>query len=108
MTPTMIGVSIFIAAAGAAGIVWFQRRRGAASARRRDGMMARVGMDFGTEPFDAPRKRALMTESRRRCMECSRDSHCDRWLAGEVEGDSAFCPNAQTFRNSVGTNIHNH
>ena len=100
MTPAAIGLSLLVVAA-ATGVIWFRRRRSAEVERRMRGMMARVGMDFGTEPSDESRKRAALKETRRRCLKCARDAHCDRWLAGEAEGDSAFCPNAQTFRDSL-------
>ncbi len=105
MTPTMISAAIIMVAVGIASIVWLHGYRVAASTRRMKGMMTRVGLDFGTATLDDPRTKAIMKETRRRCMKCPREDFCDRWLAGKVKGDNSFCRNAQTFRNLTGTNI---
>ena len=106
MTPTMISVAILMVAVAISSIVWLQGYRVATSARRMKGMMTRIGLDFAAAAPDDPRTAAFMKQTRRRCMKCPREDFCDRWLAGEVGGDNAFCPNAATFRMATGTDVH--
>ncbi len=98
MGPTQISVAIVMVAVAVASIVWLQTSEAAASARRMMGMMTRVGLGAETARLGDPRTMAIRKEARRRCRRCPRGDLCDRWLAGKVEGDNAFCPNAQTFR----------
>jgi hypothetical protein len=98
MTPTQISVAIFMVGVAFASIVWLQTSEAAASARRMMGMMKRVGLELGIATFRDPRTMAIEKEVRRRCRRCPREGVCDRWLAGRVGGDTAFCPNARTFR----------
>jgi hypothetical protein len=91
-----IKLAIFMVAVSVALLAWFQRSRVAASVRRMRGMMTRIGRDPVAAQAD-PRNLAIVREMRRRCIRCPREDYCDRWLAGEVEGDNAFCPNAQTL-----------
>jgi hypothetical protein len=98
MTPTIISVAIFMVGVSVASIVWLQGYRVAASARRLTDMMARVGLDPEIATPGDPRSKAIIKETRQRCMRCPREDLCDRWLAGKVTGDDTFCPNAQTFR----------
>jgi hypothetical protein len=58
-------------------------------------MLARAGVD----PEVARRgdTEAIIQDVRRRCGRCRSEALCDRWLAGKVEGDNSFCPNAQIF-----------
>jgi hypothetical protein len=94
MNPTLfeIGAAIVMVTVGIALIAWFATDLAAASARRMMTMMARAGVagHGGTE--------GIMREARRRCRGCRSEELCDRWLAGKVEGDNGFCPNAQVFR----------
>ena len=103
VTPTAISIAIFMVAASVAHFVWFQGSLTAASARRMMGIMTRVGLNPGAAPLGDPRTKAIIKEARQRCARCPREDFCDRWLAGEVEGDNAFCLNAQTFRVLAGT-----
>lgn len=59
--------------------------------------MTSLGLDPGMFTFIDPQSMAIGKEVRRRCRRCLREDLCERWLAGEVEGDNNFCPNAQTF-----------
>jgi hypothetical protein len=68
------------------------------SARRMMHMMALSGLDPGIATHGDPRNNATIKEVRNRCRECSSEKLCDQWLAGQVEGDNCFCPNAKTFR----------
>jgi hypothetical protein len=87
----MVGVAVAI-------IVWLRGSEAAASGKRLTGMMMRVGLDPAAARLGDAQTRAVMKESRRRCGNCPREDLCDRWLAGDVEGDNAFCRNARTFR----------
>ena len=102
MGPIQISVAIIMVGVALAIIVWLRSSQEAASAKRMMGMMTRVGLDPGTATLGDPRVMATRKEARRRCMRCPREDLCDRWLAGEVEGDNAFCPNAQAFRALAG------
>ena len=96
MTPTLfeIGAAIFMVAVSIALVVWFSRDLAAASGRRMRNMLAHAGVD----PEVARRGDAMMRDVRSRCSKCRSEDLCDRWLAGGVEGDNGFCPNAEIFR----------
>jgi hypothetical protein len=98
MNPTLfeIGVAIVMVAVSVALIVWFSRYMAAASGRRMTQMLTRAGVD----PEVARRgdTEAIIQDVRSRCLRCRSEDLCDRWLAGKVEGDDSFCPNAQIFR----------
>jgi hypothetical protein len=61
------------------------------SAHRQQRMMQHVGVD----PSQVQGSEAVL---RTRCRHCPAEALCERWLAGEVEGDNLFCANAATFR----------
>jgi hypothetical protein len=90
-----IGVAIFMVAVSVALVVWFSRYVAATSQGRMMQMLARAGVD----PEVARRgdTEAIIQDVRRRCGRCRSEALCDRWLAGKVEGDNSFCPNAQIF-----------
>lgn len=90
--------AIFMVAVIGALFIWFMRSESAASTGRMMGMMKRVGLDPGSAVLGRRQTGAALKAARRRCGRCPREDFCDRWLAGEVEGDDAFCPNAGTFR----------
>ncbi|MDO8598256.1 MAG: DUF6455 family protein [Sulfuricaulis sp.] len=98
MNPTLfeIGVAIFMVAVGVALVVWFSRYVAAASGRRMMHMLTRAGVD----PAVARQgdTEAIIRDVRSRCGRCMSEDLCERWLAGKVEGDNSFCPNAQIFR----------
>jgi len=96
MIPTLfeIGVAIFMVTVSIALLAWFSRDLAVASGRRRMNMLARAGVD----PEVARRGDAIMRDVRSRCGKCRSEDLCDRWLAGGVEGDNDFCPNAEIFR----------
>ena len=103
MNPTLfeIGVAILMVTVIVALVVWLSRNMAATSEGRRMKMLARVGVD----PEVARRgdAEAIMRDVRSRCGKCRAEDLCDRWLAGSVEGDNDFCPNAQIFRSLTGT-----
>ena len=98
MNPTLfeIGVAIFMVAVSIALVVWFFRYTAAASGRRMIHMLTGVGVD--PEVARQGDNEAIMRDVRSRCLRCRSEDLCDRWLAGKVEGDDGFCPNAQIFR----------
>ena len=95
MTPTIISVAILLVAVNVALLVWFRGSVAAATAGRTMGMMKRVGLSPEAASRDDAATKALVKEIRQRCRRCPREDFCDRWLAREVEGDNAFCRNAQ-------------
>jgi hypothetical protein len=98
MNPTFfqIGVAIFMLAVSISLVVWFFRYLAAASERRMMHMLARAGV--APEVAKHGDTEAVIRDVRTRCRRCRVEDLCDRWLAGEVEGDHSFCPNAQIFR----------
>lgn len=98
MNPTLfeIGVAILMVAVSVALVVWFSRSVAAASERRMTHMLMRAGVD--REVARHGDSEAILQDARRRCGGCRFEDLCDRWLAGKVEGDNSFCPNAQIFR----------
>lgn len=95
MDPTQISVAIAMVGVAGALIVWL---RSDMAARRMTTMMTRVGLVSLPATFGGLRTSAIRKVMLRRCRRCPREGLCERWLAGKVEGDNSFCPNAQTFR----------
>ena len=98
MNPTLFefGVAALMVGVSVALIVWFLRDMAAASERRMMNMMTRAGGD-GDVAKDGGTV-AIARDVWSRCRRCRSEGLCDRWLAGSVEGDNSFCPNAQLFR----------
>lgn len=105
MDPLQIGAALLVIAAVAGGVVWLQRSDVAAATRRREAMMKRIGFDPALVSLDNPKTRTAGQVVRRRCGKCRQVDLCERWLAGEVGGSTAFCPNAQAFRNLTDANL---
>lgn len=86
-----------LAMAGAAVVLFFAFRHFlvANSDRRMRAMIESVGLD--PDEVTNANIDTVMKEVRQRCRDCKVDDVCDRWLAGEVDGDNAFCPNARVF-----------
>ena len=97
MNPTLfeIGVATLMVAVSVALIVWFSRHMAAASGSRMMHMLRRAGVDG--EVAKHGDTAAIIQDVRSRCRRCRSEDLCDRWLAGSVEGDNSFCPNAQLF-----------
>ena len=98
MNPTLfeIGVTIFMVVVSVALVVWFFGHAPAASEKRMMHMLTRAGVD--PEFSRHVDTWAILHVARGRCSRCRSEDLCDRWLAGNVEGDNSFCPNAQIFR----------
>ena len=92
-----IGVTTVFVGVTAILIFLFRRRLRFDSTRRMYRMMARVGV--------YPRRFSSLYEGadldmqavRTRCRMCPAEDRCERWLAGKIEGDNGFCPNAKVF-----------
>ena len=103
MNPTLFesGVATVMVAVSIGLVMWFARDTAAASGRRMMRMLASAGLtpDVATHSDIE----AVIQDVRRRCRGCRSEDLCDRWLAGKVEGDNGFCPNAQIFRSLART-----
>ena len=98
MNPALFefGATIFMVTVSVALVVWFSGRAAAASEKRMMHMLARAGADPGFSGHDDTW--AILQVARGRCSRCRSRDLCDGWLAGNVEGDNSFCPNARIFR----------
>ena len=98
MNPTLIeiGVAIIMVAASFALIVWISRYLAAVSGRRMMRMLTCAGVAPELARHGDPE--TIIRDVRSRCLRCRSEDLCDRWLAGKVEGDNSFCPNAEIFR----------
>ena len=105
MTPTHFSVALAMVAVTVILFLWFQRSLAAGSARRMTRMVTRVGLDLEIATRSDPRTKAVVTEARRRCGNCRVEDFCNRWLAGQCEGDDSFCPNARVFHSLASTGL---
>jgi hypothetical protein len=75
----------------------------ATSERRMVSMLESVGLDPANAFIGEPNSvldcviAATMKEVRQRCRTCTTEDICERWVAGEEDGDNDFCPNAKVF-----------
>lgn len=98
-----IGTAILLVVVATALFVGFCRKLEAASRSRLRRMMAHYGLDLDKlANFDAGTG-LDMHAVRSRCRRCPVENVCERWLAGEIAGDNAFCPNAKIFAGAVKT-----
>ena len=84
----MIAVSVIL-------VMGLRTYMATASERRMMRMLTSIGLD--PEITTLRDTEAIMKEVRSRCQKCQKEAVCENWLAGEVEGDNTFCPNAQVF-----------
>ena len=103
MNPTVfeLGFALFIVAVSVSLVVWFWRYMAATSERRTMQMMTRAGV--APELARRGDTEAIIKDVRTRCRKCASEDFCDRWLAGKVDGENSFCPNAKLFRSLAGT-----
>jgi hypothetical protein len=94
-------LAIFMVVVSGALVVWFWRYRSAESQRRMTQMLTRAGVP--PEVLGRGDVEAIIKDVRSRCRACSSEDLCERWLAGKVEGENDFCPNAEIFRNLART-----
>lgn len=90
------GVVILIVVVSIALVVWFSRQAAAVSEKRMMQMLTRAGAHPELSRHDDTW--AVLQVARGRCSMCRSEDLCDGWLAGNVEGDNSFCPNARIFR----------
>lgn len=103
MTSTLSQIlTAIILAALAIVLVWgYLRYKAAGSDRRLQAMLEKVGVDRTIA--ESRDNEAIMKEVRSRCGRCQTEDVCERWLAGAVEGDNEFCPNAGIFEVLAGS-----
>ncbi len=84
----MVGIALIL-------IFAYRKFLAANSERRLQAMLESVGLD----PAIASNgdTEAVMSAVRRRCRSCASEALCERWLAGDEQGDNAFCPNSRLF-----------
>jgi hypothetical protein len=100
MNPTLFEISfaVLVVAVSVALVVWFWKDMAAASERRTMDMLAGAGV--GSIP---PGNESIMQDVQKRCRRCPSEGLCERWLAGTVEGNNSFCPNAPILRKLTNT-----
>ncbi|HXP60505.1 MAG TPA: DUF6455 family protein [Dongiaceae bacterium] len=103
MSPSLfqLTLAIFMVVVGGSLVVWFWRYLAAGSERRMTQMLTRAGVT--PEVIKRSDVEAIIKDVRSRCRACSSEDLCERWLAGKVEGENDFCPNAQIFRSLART-----
>jgi len=94
-TLSSIGTAILFLAIAAALVVWFRNKLATGSLSRMNRMMASIGLN--SDKIAQSDTGLDMKAVRTRCRMCPSEDLCERWLAGEVEGDNGFCPNAKEF-----------
>ncbi len=105
MDPSIIKIEIAVAmvAASIVLLMWLQGSMTATSIGRMMRMIARIGLAPGRLARRDRQTVNLMEGVRQRCARCPREDRCERWLAGELEGGNAFCPNARIFEALIET-----
>ncbi len=102
-TIIQIEIAVMMAVVGIGLLIWLQSDLTAASVGRMMRMIVRVGLDPKIVAHDDPKTVNLMKDVRERCARCPSEARCERWLAGEIGGGNAFCPNARVFDELVRT-----
>ena len=92
-----ISIAILFVGVAAALVFWFRHKLRHDSESRMYRMMARLGVYPGRFERSGLSTGLEMNEVRTRCRRCPAEDTCERWLAGEIEGDNGFCPNAKIF-----------
>jgi len=100
-TDLQLALVFILIAAGL--VVWFRSKLASGSRSRMYRMMSRVGVYPKNLSRSSGGSALDMDSVRRRCNKCPCEDYCERWLAGEVEGDNGFCPNAKVFEGVVGS-----
>ena len=102
MTLSNMGIAILFVVVAAALIVWFRAKLESSSLNRMNRMMTTFGLDPNKIASSDAGAGLDMQAVRSRCRMCPAEDLCERWLAGEVDGDNGFCPNAKIFGGVVG------
>ena len=100
MDPTVneTTVAIIMIAVAIALVVWFHSDLALNSLRRMKRMMKRIGLDPNATINGDQQTRATLKGVTGRCLRCTCEDYCERWLNGEIAGSNDFCPNAQVFQ----------
>jgi hypothetical protein len=88
-------IAIILVVVGIVLVISFLRYKAKTSEKRMLQMLRTAGLDPEITVHDG--SEAIMREVRRRCRKCQSEGLCEQWLAGKVEGNNDFCPNAQVF-----------
>jgi len=88
-------IAIILVVVGVVLVMSFLRYKARTSEKRMLQMLRTAGLDPEITLHGG--SEAIMSEVRRRCRKCQSEGLCEQWLAGKVEGDNDFCPNAQVF-----------
>jgi hypothetical protein len=89
-------VIAIVLAAIAIVLAWgYLRYKAAGADRRLQAMLEKAGVDPAVARSGD--NESIMRDVRKRCRRCQTEDVCERWLAGAVEGDNEFCPNAGVF-----------
>lgn len=99
-TPNELLIALVLLLAAAIAVLLFLRYKRSNTERRMMSMLERQGLD--PEIARLGDTKAIIDAIRQRCSRCQSEAVCERWLAGEIEGDNDFCPNAQVFKNLGG------
>lgn len=106
MTPIFLTlVAIFMVTVALAMVVAFRSYLRTGSSIRMRRMMARIGLPSSIGRRGDLRTDGVMKDVFYRCRKCPAEALCERWLAGNVEGGNAFCPNARIFETLAGAAI---
>lgn len=103
MSLFQVVATLFIVGATITLFVARQKYMATASGRRMMSMLERVGLDPTIALSDVPDSvlesviEVAIREARQRCRACSTIDECERWLAGNEDGDNVFCLNARVF-----------
>jgi hypothetical protein len=92
-----ISIAILFVAVAAFLIMWLRYKFKMDSFSRMYRMMARIGVYPGKFSGSESESGLDMQAVRSRCRMCPAEDACERWLAGEIDGDNGFCPNAKVF-----------
>ena len=95
ITLTQIIAAIVMVGLGITLVVGYRTYLARNSERRMLSMIDSLGLD--PEIVSNAELGTIMGEARQRCRGCTAEDVCERWLRGDEEGDSAFCPNARVF-----------
>ena len=94
--PNELLIAFVLLLATTIAIMLFLRYKRSKTERRRMSMLERQGLD--PEIARQGDTRAIVDAVRKRCSRCQNEAVCERWLAGEIEGDNDFCPNTEIFK----------
>lgn len=94
--PNEFLIALVLLSAAIIAIMLFLRYKRSNTERRMMSMLERQGLD--PEIARQGDTKTIVDAVRQRCSRCQSEAVCERWLAGEIEGDNDFCPNAEVFK----------